>query len=97
MLWKNLVIGLAAALLFSLGASQAQAEEGDCTQLLKTVCNDCHNSDRVCEKIGGTEKKWKALLSWMVANGAELEKEERTLLVNCMTEPFDEAKNFCKK
>ena len=97
MLWKNLVIGIAAAFLFNLGAGQAQAEEGQCTQLLTTICNGCHNSDRVCEKIGGPEKKWVGLLKWMVANGAELEDDEKTLLVNCMTEPYEEAKAFCGK
>jgi hypothetical protein len=97
MLWKNLVLGIVVVLFSSLGAVQASGTDGQCTQLLNTVCNDCHNTDRVCDSMGGPEKKWKAILDWMISNGAELEKEEITLLVNCLTEPFEEAKKACGK
>jgi hypothetical protein len=97
MLWKNLTLGIVVVLFSSLGAVQASGTDGQCTQLLNTVCNDCHNTDRVCDSMGGPEKKWKAILDWMISNGAELEKEEITLLVNCLTEPFEEAKKACGK
>ena len=97
MLWKNLVLGIVVVLFSSLGAAQASGTEGQCTQLLTTVCNDCHNTDRVCDSMGGPEKKWKAILDWMISNGAELEEEEKTLLLNCLTEPFEEAKKACGK
>ena len=97
MLWKNLALGIIVVLFSSLSAMQASGTEGQCTQLLNTVCNDCHNTDRVCDSMGGPEKKWKAILDWMISNGAELEEEEISLLLNCMTEPYEEAKKACGK
>ena len=97
MLWKNLVLGIIVILFSALGAVQASETEGQCTKLLTTVCNDCHNTDRVCESMGGSEKKWKAILDWMISNGAELEDDEKSLLINCLTEPFEEAKKACGK
>ena len=97
MLWKNLVLGIVVVVFSALGAMQASGTEGQCTKLLNTVCNDCHNTDRVCDSMGGPEKKWKAILDWMISNGAELEDDEKTLLLNCLTEPFEEAKKACGK
>lgn len=97
MILKNLAIGIALACLLSLGSGQARAAEGQCAELLGSVCIGCHDSERVCAKIGGPEKKWVGLLKWMIANGAELEEEDKTLLINCMTEPYAEAKAFCGK
>lgn len=97
-MWRqNLVLVIVVVVFSSLGVVQASGTEGQCTQLLNTVCNDCHNTDRVCDSMGGSEKKWKAILDWMISNGAELEKDEKTLLLNCLTEPFEEAKKACGK
>ena len=95
--WKNLVLAIVVGLVSSLGAVQASGTEGQCSQLLNTVCNDCHNTDRVCDAMGGSEKKWKAILDWMISNGAELEEDEVALLVNCLTEPYEEARKACGK
>lgn len=97
MVWKNAFLGIVVVLFSALGAVQTSGAEGQCTQLLNTVCNDCHNTDRVCESMGGPEKKWKAILDWMISNGAELEDEEKGLLLDCLTEPYDEAKKACGK
>ena len=97
MWWKNLVLGIIVVVFSALGAIQASGTEGQCTQLLNTVCNDCHNTDRVCDSMGGSEKKWKAILDLMIISGADLEKDEKTLLLNCLTEPFEEAKKACGK
>lgn len=94
---RNLAIAVIVVSISLCGALYANAEEGQCTKLLTTVCNDCHNTERVCDSMGGPEKKWKAILDWMISNGAELEEEEITLLLNCMTEPFEEAKKACGK
>jgi hypothetical protein len=94
---KNFGRVIAVVGLLWIGAGPAQAEDGQCAQLLRSVCNGCHDSARICAKIGGPEKKWLTLLDWMISNGAELEDEEKNLLANCMTEPFAEAKTFCGK
>ena len=97
MWWQNLVLGIVVVVFSFLGVVQASETEGQCTQLLNTVCNDCHNTDRVCDSMGGSEKKWKAILDLMIISGADLEKDEKTLLLNCLTEPFEEAKKACGK
>ena len=96
MFWKNIFLVAVIVLFSALGIAKANAE-GQCTELLTTVCNDCHNTDRVCESMGGTEKKWKAIIDWMISNGAELEDDQRTLMINCLMEPYDEAKAVCSK
>jgi hypothetical protein len=45
--------------------------------------------------LGATEKQWQSLIKWMIANGADLEKDEVDLLVSCLSEPADEAKKTC--
>jgi hypothetical protein len=95
---KNVVaVVVVVAISIFAGVLISSAQEGQCTKLLTTVCNDCHNTDRVCDSMGGPEKKWKAILDWMISNGAELEEEEIALLLDCMTEPYEEAKKACGK
>ena len=97
MLWRNVLLITVIVLFSGLGMATANTD-GQCKKLLTTICNDCHNTDRVCESMGGTEKKWKGLIDWMIANGAELEDDEKTLLINCLMEPpSEEAKQLCKK
>ena len=96
MFWKNIFLVAVIVLFSAIGITKANAE-GQCKELLTTVCNDCHNTDRVCESMGGTEKKWKAIIDWMISNGAELEDDQRTLMINCLMEPYDEAKAVCSK
>ena len=96
MFCKNIFLASAIVLLSSLGIAKANAE-GQCSELMTTVCNDCHNTDRVCESMGGPEKKWKAIIDWMISNGAELSDDQQTLLINCLTEPYEEAKKVCGK
>jgi len=97
MLSKNLLLGVIVAVVSVLGAVQASGQEGDCSKLMTRVCNECHNSDRICKSMGGPEEKWQAILDWMISNGAALADDERTLLVDCLTEPYDEAKQACGK
>ena len=97
MVMKNVVLVAIIVLFAALGTVHADSNEGKCTKLLNTICNDCHNTDRVCNSLGGTQKKWKALVEWMISNGAELEDDEKELIINCLVEPYDEAKKACNK
>ena len=96
MFWKNIFLVGVIVLFSAIGITKANAE-GQCKELLTTVCNDCHNTDRVCESMGGTEKKWKAIIDWMISNGAEMSDDQRTLMINCLMEPYEEAKAVCGK
>lgn len=74
------------------------AVAGDiCEESINTVCIGCHNADRVCESLGLSEKTWKGLLEWMVANGAELEEDELEALEKCLSAPSAGAKAACGK
>ena len=68
-----------------------------CEENINTVCIGCHNADQVCESLGASEKTWKDILEWMVANGAELEEDEVEALVKCFSEPSAGAKAACGK
>jgi cytochrome c5 len=96
MFWRNIFLVTVIVLFSAIGTTRANTD-GECKKLLTTVCNDCHNTDRVCESMGGTEKKWKAIIDWMISNGAELSDDQQTLMINCLMEPYDEAKSICTK
>ncbi|MEN8135112.1 MAG: hypothetical protein ABFS18_06190 [Thermodesulfobacteriota bacterium] len=68
-----------------------------CEENINTVCIGCHNTDDVCENLGASEKTWKDILEWMVANGAELEEDEIETMVKCFSEPSAGAKAACGK
>jgi len=97
MAWRNLLVVVIALLIVSgLRLADVRAE-GQCVKLLDEVCMECHNNDKYCDTLGGTEKKWEALIDWMIANGAELDDGQIKLLVNCLSEPYEEAKKACGK
>lgn len=87
-----------ASLLVGMLFSASPVLAGDiCAESIDTICIGCHNTDRVCENLGVSEKTWKELLVWMVANGAELEDDEVAALVKCFSEPSAGAKAACGK
>lgn len=95
MVWKSAGFG---ALLLGAGivvsAAPATAA-GPCKEVLQKVCIGCHESDRFCGRLGGSEKEWRGLLKLMVANGAELEKDEVAPLAACLSGPAEEARQVC--
>ena len=92
----KLLLATAVAMLPAILASPAPIRaEGQCAKLMNSICLGCHNQDKFCERLGATEKQWQSLIKWMIANGADLEKDEVDLLVSCLSEPADEAKKTC--
>lgn len=70
---------------------------GPCGDVLEKVCVGCHERDRFCERLGAPDKELRALIKRMVANGAELEKDDIALLAACLSEPAAAAKELCGK
>lgn len=70
---------------------------GPCGEVLEKVCIGCHQSDRFCARLGAPEKEWRGLLKLMIANGAELDKEDLGPLAACLSEPAEGAKRVCGK
>ena len=68
-----------------------------CAEHVPTTCIGCHNTDEICVKLGNSEKEWKAIILWMIDNGAELEDEEVEPLVKCFSTPSAGAKVACNK
>lgn len=95
---KGRVVGaglLAVGMSWSVVAARAEVQP--CGEVLARYCIGCHEADRFCERLGGGEKEWRALLKRMVANGAELEKGDLEPLAACLSEPAEGARKVCGK
>lgn len=93
MVWKYFSLG---ALVIIGGIVLPDAGvAGQCGEVLEKVCIGCHQSDKFCARLGASEKEWRGVIKLMVANGAELEKEEVTPLVACLSEPTAGARAVC--
>lgn len=68
-----------------------------CAEHVPTTCIGCHNTDEICVRLGNSEKEWKAIILWMIDNGAELEDDEVEPLVKCFSTPSAGAKSACNK
>lgn len=91
------IIPLVALLVCTVFLSSPVVAGDICEESVNTVCIGCHNSDRVCESLGASEKTWQAVLDWMVSNGAELEDDEIEAMVKCFSAPSAGAKAACGK
>lgn len=97
-----LVCSLVLCLLFSNPAIGQEA----CTQLLTKRCEVCHYMTRVCEKVdrernkkswfGGSSGTWKRTINNMVKQGAQLNKAEEDVLIECLSKPSSEVLSLCK-
>ena len=91
------IIMLMSLMTFMVFFSSSVLAGDICEESINTICIGCHNTDRVCESLGASEKTWKAVLDWMVSNGAELEDDELEAMVKCFSEPSAGAKAACGK
>ena len=91
------IIMLMSLMTFMVFFSSSVLAGDICEESINTVCIGCHNTDDVCKNLGESEKIWKDLLDWMVANGAELEDDELEALIKCFSEPSAGAKAACGK
>ena len=86
--------------------SSPVAGEESCIQLLTKRCETCHYMTRVCQKVdrernkkswfGGSEGTWKRTIKNMVKQGAQLNKAEEDILVDCLSTPTSEVLSLCK-
>lgn len=86
--------------------SSPVSAEDNCIQLLTKRCETCHYLTRVCQKVdkernkkswfGGAAGTWKRTMKNMVKQGAQLNKEEEKVLVECLSKPTPEVLNVCK-
>lgn len=93
--WFVGTVLVTAGMIWSVVAARAGVQP--CGEVLTKYCIGCHEADRFCERLGGGEKEWRALLKRMVANGAELEKGDMEPLAACLSEPAEGARKVCGK
>lgn len=97
MVWKYSGLGALLVMAGVIVSPVAAGATGSCGELLEKVCIGCHQSDRFCTRLGVPEKEWRGLLKLMIANGAELDKEDVGPLAICLSEASAEAKKVCGK
>ena len=101
-----LTVSILAAVTINFTISSPAVAGESCVQLLTTRCETCHYLTRVCQKVdkernkkswfGGSAGTWKRTMKNMVKQGAQLNKEEEEILVDCLSKPTPEVLNICK-
>jgi hypothetical protein len=85
-----LIIVMAGTLLAACGTSSTPAASGGATDgasLLQSRCTVCHSLERVTSRTG-TAQEWKMLVDRMIGNGAQLNAQEETTLVNYLAQTY---------
>lgn len=77
-------------------ASSAGGSSG-CDALLTTKCTECHNTTRICEKLGKKSKaRWQRTLERMTERGAKVNPEEAATLLRCLDGGTTELQASCR-
>lgn len=90
---------IVASLTIALIAINAQAAiaADNCANLLATKCADCHNLNRVCQKLGKkNESRWAKTIKRMIKRGTKLTKEESAEITACLANESPGAVQACK-
>ncbi len=89
------VLACASVLLLAAALASAALAE-DLGARVATVCSACHGVGRVCAKLGSNQDYWKATVSRMVVNGADLPGGEAGPLAAYLAGQTSAAAPFCK-
>ena len=69
---------------------------GKCDTLLTAKCTACHNTTRICEKLGKKSKaRWQRTIDRMTERGAKLNAEEAAALLVCLDNGTKELQSSC--
>jgi hypothetical protein len=80
----------------TLTFSQANNDPAVCQQTIKDTCTKCHNTDRICKKLGETDTDWPKLVNKMADKG-NLGKDAQGAVLDCLTKSADPAQLVCRK
>ena len=70
---------------------------GTCATLLTTKCTVCHNTTRICEKLGKKSKaRWQRTVERMIERGATLTAEEETTMLDCLDNGVNVLHDVCR-
>lgn len=75
---------LLALLLLTVWATAAGGEE-HCKQIYEGACLACHDTGRVCAKLGRkSRERWAKTVERMAMQGAVLSVAQKSILVDCL-------------
>lgn len=79
------------------GQSLSSSDGGKCDALLTARCTVCHNTTRICEKLGKKSKsRWQRTIDRMTARGAKLNAEEAAALLVCLDSGTKDLQSACR-
>ena len=80
---KNILVGIAVLVVFSLDPVQAgdPLPDGEGRNLVSKKCQTCHDLDRI-QKMRGSREQWPEILEEMVNNGLVLNDKDRGMVLN---------------
>jgi len=69
---------------------------GQCDALLTAKCVACHNTTRICDKLGKKSKaRWQRTIERMTERGAKVNPEEAASLLRCLDSGTTELQASC--
>jgi hypothetical protein len=60
-----------------------------CHNVVNAKCIECHSTETSCTKIGQSEDWWLRTIDAMVKLGADVSKQERKVLAECLSNPSE--------
>nr|MBF0221201.1 hypothetical protein [Desulfobulbaceae bacterium] len=98
---KTIQVKRFIAVAFALGLFAANTNTSNaadnCAELLVNKCIECHNLNRVCQKLGKkSESRWERTVKRMVKRGTILTKNESAEIVTCLADELPGAVQACK-
>lgn len=89
---KKILIGV--VLLWALAGCQPNES---CKKVLNAKCIQCHSVSTSCAKVSKGEKRWLETIDAMVKLGADVSKQERKTLAECLSNPSGtDVEHTCK-
>lgn len=76
--------------------SSSAGDGGACDTLLTTKCTECHNTNRICEKLGKKSKsRWQRTITRMTERGLKLTTEEADAILTCLDSGSENLQAVC--
>jgi hypothetical protein len=71
-------------------------ETDDAQSLVMTACTKCHDTNKICKKIGKkSREKWDKTVSRMIKKGAELPEDKKDLVIDYLLSLEPGSKPVC--
>ncbi len=88
---KAILLGLIVAIFFALtslsntvNAQPDNDKQGSCEQVLQLTCTKCHNTGRLCGKLGSDEASWKKVIGRMARYDGKMDQGSQDNVRECL-------------